>query len=166
MTIRLALATAIIGATLSAATPAPARAQEMRPFLTLKSAKAIADGCEAMAIEKGWKMTIAVIGNDGNLILLRHMDGASYKTIDIARMKANTAAAFRMPSKRFGELSDKFPGLKYVPGLASWQGGEAIYSTAGAALGGVGASGARADQDAACGRAGIAAAGLKIAPAP
>ncbi|MND09203.1 hypothetical protein D3C83_323520 [compost metagenome] len=47
------------------------------------------------------------------------------------------------------------------PGLATWEGGLPIFSADGVALGGVGVSGADSAEDAACGKAGIVAAGLK-----
>lgn len=134
---------------------ASAAAQELRPELMLSTAQSIAAGCQAFARENDLNVTVAVIDRHGNLKLFQRMDGAGSATLQIAEMKARTSATIAMPSKAFGELTERVPGIALVPGMASWEGGEPIFTAEGAHLGGVGVSGASSAQDAACGRAGI-----------
>ena len=138
-----------------------AAAQDMRPALTASSAKAIVAGCEAHALEKGWKLNIAVLDQGRNLIAFLRMDGAPLGSLEISQWKANASASFPGPTKGAADRAQEFPALAAAPNIAIFEGGEAIFTKEGVHIGGVGVSGAAGSEDAECARAGIAAAGLR-----
>lgn len=126
-------------------------AQEMRPTVTAATAKRMVDACEAKAKAEGWKMIIAVVDEGANLKYFRRMDGAFLGSIQIAQLKANTAAAFPASTKQLTEVADKsVPGLVHVPGFIMIEGGIPIMTAKGAQVGAIGVSGASAEQDGVC----------------
>lgn len=135
-------------------------AQDMRPALTTASAQAIIAGCQAFAVDKGWRLNIAVYDQGKNLMAFLRMDGAQLGSVDIAQWKANAAAAFPRSTKGASERAREFPAIGHAPNIAIFEGGEAIFTGEGSHIGGVGVSGARGSEDAECARAGISAAGL------
>ena len=137
------------------ALPAPAAAQTARPMLDYASAATIRDTCIAWATQRNLKVAIAVYDERGTLLTLALMDGAASAVSEFAQWKGRSAATIHVASAETARWGDG------PPGLATWEGGTAIFSADGAPLGGVGVSGADSAEDAACGQAGIAAAGLK-----
>lgn len=159
--IGLNLATATLGAAAFAAIGAAgAQAQAMRPALTSESAQAIIAGCEAFAQENDLRVNITVLDQGRNLMAFLRMDGAPLGSIDIANWKANASASFRRATLAMNARAREFPAYGLAPNIAIFEGGEAIFTQGGQPLGGVGVSGASSADDAACARAGIAAAGL------
>jgi uncharacterized protein GlcG (DUF336 family) len=104
--------------------------------------------------------SIAVVDENGWLIALYRMDGALSPTADIARDKAWTAAAFKMPSSeivRFGVSTQPGGGFS----TANWNdrltvipGGLPI-NVHGEFLGGIGISGGTPKQDVSVGEAAL-----------
>ncbi len=139
---------------------APAAAQQMRPILTAASAKAIVAGCEVFAEENDLKVNVTVLDQGRNLLAFLRMDGAPLGSIEISQWKANSTASFPRATKGAAERAREFPALAAAPNIAIFEGGEAIFTSRGDHLGGVGVSGATGAEDAACARAGIANAGL------
>jgi uncharacterized protein GlcG (DUF336 family) len=133
----------------------PAAAQTPRPMLDYASAATIRDGCVAWAKEKNLAVAVAVFDEGGKLLAFAHMDGAASAVGDFAQWKGRSAATIHVASAVTAEWG------RGPPGLATWEGGVPVFSTRGAALGGVGVSGASSADDVACGKAGIAAAGLR-----
>jgi glc operon protein GlcG len=64
-------------------------------MLTLKEARAAIDRGTAKAHELGFKVAVAVVDAAGHLVACDRMDGALWITPEIARAKANAAAAFQ-----------------------------------------------------------------------
>ncbi|MBT2135923.1 heme-binding protein [Croceibacterium sp. LX-88] len=135
----------------------PAMAQAPRAMLEYSSAAAIRDGCLAWARERKLTVAVAVYDESGRMLAFAHMDGAATAVAEFAQWKGRSAATIHVASAETANWG------KGPPGLATWEGGLPIFSTNGVALGGVGVSGAESSEDVACGRAGIAAAGLKEA---
>ena len=135
----------------------PLAAQTPRPMLDYASAATIRDTCLAWAAERRLTVAVAVFDESGKLLALAHMDGAASAVGDFAQWKGRSAATVHVASATTAEWG------RGPPGLATWEGGLPIFSAAGVALGGVGVSGAESAEDVACGRAGIAAAGLREA---
>ena len=135
----------------------PLAAQTPRPMLDHASAATIRDTCLAWAAERRLTVAVAVFDESGKLLALAHMDGAASAVGDFAQWKGRSAATVHVASATTAEWG------RGPPGLATWEGGLPIFSAAGVALGGVGVSGAESAEDVACGRAGIAAAGLREA---
>jgi uncharacterized protein GlcG (DUF336 family) len=138
-----------------AALAGPAGAQTARPMLDYASAAKIRDGCIAWATERKLAVAVAVFDERGTLMAFALMDGAASAVGDYAQWKGRSAATIHVASAETAEWG------RGPPGLATWEGGTPVFSAEGVALGGVGVSGAESAEDAACGKAGIAAAGLR-----
>lgn len=139
------------------AASSPLLAQAQRPMLEYSSAAAIRDGCLAWAKDHDLTIAVAVFDESGKLLAFAHMDGAASAVGEFAQWKGRSAATIHVASSETASWGQG------PPGLATWEGGLPIFSTNGVALGGVGVSGAESSDDVACGRAGIAAAGLNVA---
>ena len=68
-------------------------AQDMKPFLTLKTAKAMAEAADKKASDMGIKVHIAIVDDGGNLKYYLRQDGAPLVAEKISQMKAFTAVA-------------------------------------------------------------------------
>lgn len=133
-----------------------ALAIEQRPFLTLEVAKKMAAACEAKAKQEGWKMNIAIVDSGGNMKYFLRQDDAFLKSIEIAQMKAGTSAGFPFSTKQVGEIAaTRVPGIAFVPGIATFEGGLPILTADGKHVGAIGVSGATAEQDGVCAQAAL-----------
>jgi glc operon protein GlcG len=122
--------------------------------LTLTRAIACIDKGVARAEALGFSVAVAVVDEGGHLVACHRMDGALWITPEIARAKANAAAAFRTTTldmeERFSKGRQLFAGT--VASLGGYQlvfgkGGVPIVED-GRVLGAVGVSGAvPADND-------------------
>ena len=74
-------------------------------MLTLKEARAAIERGVAKAQELNFKVAIAVVDAAGHLVACDRMDGALWITPEIARAKANAAAAFQATTHT---LADRF----------------------------------------------------------
>src|ERR1700682_603904 len=109
--------------TLCSVLSSPAMALELRPVLSLDVAKKMAAACEAKAKQEGWKMNIAIVDTGGNLKYFLRQDDAFLTSIEIAQLKAGTSAGFPFSTKQIGEITAKVPGIAYVPGIVTFEGG-------------------------------------------
>lgn len=89
------------------------------------------------------------------------MDGARIKPIDVAMLKASTAATTGRSTPDLRRLviaeGEQPHGIEHVPGITIVEGGEPIVTKSGVLIGGIGVSGARPTEDGECARAAIAA---------
>jgi len=142
-----------------------AGALEQKPILTLDMAKKMADACEAARAEGGWRpLNIAIFDDGGNIKLFRRQENAFLGSIQIATMKGHTSAMFPFPTRLVENLAfgkdgkpAALPGIAFVPGIVSFAGGVPIMTGAGQQIGAIGVSGASADEDEMCAKAGIGA---------
>ena len=131
-------------------------AQDMKPFLTLKTAKVMAEAADKKATEMGIKVHIAIVDDGGNLKFYLRQDGAPLVAEKISQMKAFTAVAMEKSTAEVGEISKaETPGIELVPNLIKFGGGIPIKNSKGQILGGIGVSGASKEDDAACAQAGL-----------
>ena len=131
-------------------------AQDMKPFLTLKTAKAMAEAADKKATDMGIKVHIAIVDDGGNLKYYLRQDGAPLVAEKISQMKAFTAVAMEKSTAEVGEISKaETPGIELVPNLIKFGGGIPIKNSRGQILGGIGVSGASKEDDAACAQAGL-----------
>ncbi|HEY7520315.1 MAG TPA: heme-binding protein [Methylomirabilota bacterium] len=72
-------------------------------MLTLKEARAAVERGIAKAQELGFKVAVAVVDEGGHLVACDRMDGALWITPEIARAKANAAAAFQATTQNLEE---------------------------------------------------------------
>lgn len=116
----------------------------------LEKARQIAAAAEAEAKKRNWKMNVAVVDNNGELIYFLRMDGAQIASIGIAQGKARTAARFRRPTQVFYNLYEA--GHPYIATLdrtlIASPGGFPLVE-GGKMIGAIGCSGGTGDQDAA-----------------
>jgi uncharacterized protein GlcG (DUF336 family) len=133
----------------------PLMAQDKRTVLSLETAKKMAAACEAMAKQQGWKMNIAIYDTGANMKYFLRQDDAFLGSIEVAKLKANTSASFPFPTKMLGEIAQKVPGIAFVPGIVTFEGGVPIKTGSGEHIGSIGVSGASAEQDGQCAQAGL-----------
>jgi glc operon protein GlcG len=128
--------------------------------ISLDAARRAVTACVERARELGVAVAIAVTDQGGNLKAFARMDGAPLLSSRIAQDKAWTAAAFGLPTHEWWErVKDEPPllhGLVKVEGLIVFGGGVPL-RVGGALVGGIGVSGATAEQDREIAEAGAAA---------
>jgi glc operon protein GlcG len=133
----------------------PLMAQDKRTVLSLDTAKKMAAACEAMAKQQGWKMNIAIYDAGANMKYFLRQDDAFLGSIEVAKLKANTSANFPFSTKMVGEITQKVPGIAFVPGIVTFEGGLPIKTGGGEHIGSIGVSGASSEQDGQCAQAGL-----------
>jgi glc operon protein GlcG len=116
----------------------------------LERAKQVMAAAEAEAKKRNWKMNIAVVDTNGELVYFERMEGAQIASVPISIGKARTAARFRRESRVFYNQFET--GHGYVstldPTLVASPGGFPLVE-GGKLIGAVGCSGGTGDQDAA-----------------
>ena len=123
--------------------------------LTLEIAKKMAEICEKLAVDSKWRpIVIAIYDSGGNLKLLHRQDNSFLMSLQIAKLKASSSAGLPMTTRQIGDLAyknkERDHGIEHVPGVVIFPGGVPIITKSGAHLGGIGVSGATADQDEEC----------------
>ena len=83
--------------------------------LTLEGAKAVLAAAERRAAEIGVPMDIAVVDDGGHLLAFSRMDGAKLSSVEIAMVKAHSAAIRRQPTGPYVENGQ--PNLVVTLGL-------------------------------------------------
>jgi glc operon protein GlcG len=116
----------------------------------LERAKEVMAAAEAEAKRRNWKMNIAVVDTNGELVHFSRMEGAQIASVTISQGKARTAARFRRESRLFYNAYET--GHPYTgtldPTLVASPGGFPLIEN-GKIIGAVGCSGGTGDQDAA-----------------
>jgi len=168
-----ACAVAAMGSLAMAQTPAPAPATppappaaggtpDKMPFdipygmsIGIEKAKQVMAAAEAEAKNKNWKMNIAIVDTNGDLVQFERMEGAQIASGAISIGKARTSARFRRESRLFYNAFEG--GHGYVatldPTLVASPGGFPLVE-GGKLIGAIGCSGGTGDQDAAICKAG------------
>jgi glc operon protein GlcG len=168
-----ASAIAVMGSPAFAQTPAPAPTTppappsaggtpDATPFdipyglsIGLERAKQVMAAAEAEAKKRNWKMNIAVVDTNGELVHFSRMEGAQIASGTISVGKARTAARYRRESRLFYNAYET--GHPYVstldPTLVASPGGFPLVE-GGKLIGAVGCSGGTGDQDAVICKAG------------
>jgi uncharacterized protein GlcG (DUF336 family) len=159
---RILLALALAGS----AVPVPAQ-QPQPQRLDAAAAQAIIAGCARHAAGRSQSHAIAVVDTGGQLVAALRMDGNGYGIMDFALAKARAAAAWGFSTANMVEAARGTPGFAQAPHVVTVPGGVPAFSADGRTrIGAVGVSGEAPGDDVACAEAGIAAAGLRHAPAP
>jgi glc operon protein GlcG len=117
--------------------------------IPLERAKAVLAAAEAEAKKRNWKMNIAVVDPNGDLLHFVRMDGAQLASVTISQNKARTSARWRRESRVFYNAFET--GHPYIatldPQLAASPGGFPLIED-GKLIGAIGCSGGTGDQDA------------------
>jgi uncharacterized protein GlcG (DUF336 family) len=138
------------------APPAAGGTPDVMPFdipygvsIGLEKAKQVMAAAENEAKRRNWKMNIAVVDTNGELVHFSRMEGAQIASGSISIGKARTAARFRRESRTFYNAFET--GHGYVstldPTLVASPGGFPLLE-AGKLVGAIGCSGGTGDQDA------------------
>ncbi|MEA2862651.1 MAG: glc operon protein GlcG [Bradyrhizobium sp.] len=166
-----ACAVAVLSSPAHAQTPAPATppappsaggTPDTIPFdipyglsIGLERAKQVMAAAEAEAKKRNWKLNIAVVDTNGDLVHFSRMEGAQIGSVTVSQRKARTAARYRRETRVWYNAYET--GHPYVstidPDLAASPGGFPLVE-AGKIIGAVGCSGGTGDQDAAVCKAG------------
>jgi uncharacterized protein GlcG (DUF336 family) len=106
---------------------------------------------------------IVVVDSGGHILAALRMDGNGSGIFDFALAKAEAVAAWGFSTEQMAQSAKEAPGFANAPHVVTVAGGLPVYSADGKVrLGGVGVSGEAPADDAACGQAGVRAAGLRI----
>jgi uncharacterized protein GlcG (DUF336 family) len=120
-------------------------------------AEQVLRAAERLALERRYRVVVAVVDPAGNLLALRRTDGAQLASSQVAVDKARTAAIFVRPSRELEEqVSGGRLGALALHGAAALTGGIPLVVD-GAVVGAVGTSGEDPDQDEAVSVAGARA---------
>lgn len=160
-----ALAAAALALT---ALSAPAQAQNVEETVTvsLEGATRMANACEALAKQQGWKVTVWITDTANTPVYVKRMQGAHVRTIDFAKWKAETALTFEGstdPNNRNAMVSQVFNGRKEGPAIlaragAMLSGGGLRIMSGDKVAGAIGVGGANG-RDEECAQAGLNALG-------
>lgn len=122
--------------------------------LSLDLALKLIGASRKKATEIGVPMVIAVVDRGGNLVALHRMDNALLVSIDIARNKAYTAVAVKLPTHELARLAQ--PGQPLF-GIHNADGGRVVIfgggfplKVNGEIIGGIGVSGGSVEEDIQC----------------
>lgn len=171
--LRLAAAGATIAGAVALGHAAPAGAQDATPAgasggtsvakrtVSIAAALSLIEAAHAAAEGIGAPVTVAVVDEGGLLKAFGRMDGVnSAATVDIAQMKAYSAASFRAPTHELAERNRDNPprlaSLPNVPRFTLLAGGYPIRD-GDAVVGGIGVSGGTPEQDMEIAEAALAA---------
>jgi uncharacterized protein GlcG (DUF336 family) len=142
----------------------PVRASVVQRCITAEAAAQAVAAAEAHAAVLGVRINAAVTDGAGTLMAFLRMPGAFLHSVDIAIDKAYTAASFGFPTAQWPQIlaGDEALrlGMPHRPRLVVFGGGLPLRE-GGDLIGGIGVSGASAEQDEACARAGLRAIGLE-----
>jgi uncharacterized protein GlcG (DUF336 family) len=123
--------------------------------LTLADAKAIAAAAEAEALKNGWRVTISIVDDGGNLLYLQRLDEAPVGSIVVSQEKARTAFLFKRTTKSIEEaVVGGRAVMLTLPGATPIEGGLPLLHE-GRIVGAIGVSGVQSSQDAQIAQAGV-----------
>ncbi|GAB3615662.1 hypothetical protein GCM10027416_02190 [Okibacterium endophyticum] len=129
--------------------------------LTLRHAQLACSSAMRRATQLGFRASVCIVDPLTQELLSSRDDGASWFTLDVARAKAKTAAAFRRTTSELENLRSEFPDVFDLASEAlpfrptSLAGGLPIYAPD-RLLGAIGVSGGLPAQDEECARSATA----------
>jgi uncharacterized protein GlcG (DUF336 family) len=138
------------------ATPASAQLLDHKDLslaAALTMATTAADTCKA----NGYRVSVTVVGREGQVIVQLRGDNASPHTIENSQKKAYTARTFRIPSGEFAKRVKDNPttGAVFLTGIVAAQGALPI-KVGDDVVGAIGVSGSPGgEKDEVCAKAGI-----------
>ncbi|MBY6242229.1 heme-binding protein [Methylosinus sp. Sm6] len=139
------------------ASPAARAELPAHKFLPLTAALAVAQGAHDACVAQGYRVSVTIVGAEGQALVSLRGDGASPHTLENSQRKAYTSRTFRAPSGDIAQRVKDNPslGLVHLSGVIAIAG--ALPIKAGEeTIGAVGVSGAPGgDKDEACAKAGI-----------
>lgn len=126
--------------------------------LNLNISEKIVQNCSEAAKKIGVAVVIAVVGNDGKLIILKRMDKALPISLELAPAKAYTAYSVQMSTQELNRLAQPGEMLYGIDqscdDIVVFGGGIPIRSK-GEVIGAIGISGGTVEQDVAVAKSGL-----------
>jgi len=147
---------AAIGLACALASPASAQLLNERS-LSAAMALTIAQTALETCTKQGYRVSVHVLGRNGEVIVAVRGDGAPPHTMENSQRKAYTARTFRIPSGEFAQRVKDNPNISavHLSGIIAAQGALPI-KTGDEVIGAVGVSGAPGgEKDEACAKAGL-----------
>jgi glc operon protein GlcG len=95
----------------------------MKPALTLEDAIKMAAASKAAGVKIKREPTIAVVDSSGHLLYLERPDHNGVNTVELATLKARTAALRGRPSGAFAARVQEKAGFLMMPDLLGVEGG-------------------------------------------
>lgn len=141
-----------------AAAPASAQAPLAQKNISMALSLAIIQGTLEQCTKDGYKVSVVIVDNGGNVAASVKGDGTGPHTLEFARLKAYTARTRSQTSQAtMKQMEDPaFAFLKQIPGVVGIGGGVPI-KAGNEVIGGVGVSGAPGgEKDETCANAGLA----------
>jgi glc operon protein GlcG len=117
-----------------------------KPQMTLDDAYRIAEAARLEAAKRGLAATIAIVDGGGHLIYLERPDRQSPNSVEIATLKARTAAFRERPSSALQERVKERPGWLMFPNSLPIAGGVPLFFRD-ECVGGIGVSGIADDDE-------------------
>jgi uncharacterized protein GlcG (DUF336 family) len=111
-----------------------------KPCLTLDDVFTMVAASRQAAASRKLECTIAVVDPGGHLLYLERPDSQGANGVEMATLKARTAALRERPSSAFAKRVRERPGFLMVPNCLGVQGGVPIVHD-GQCIGGIGVSG-------------------------
>lgn len=129
----------------------------MQRAISLAMARTMAEATLAACKAKGFSTSVAVVDRAGQVLVILRDEQASAQTAEMARRKAYTAWAFRMPTSEFRTRTadPAFAAQRDVADILALGGGLPIRAGT-EVLGGVASSGSSQEQDEECAKVGLA----------
>lgn len=125
------------------------------PSFNLKYAKSIAAKAFACAEKNNWKISIAIVNSESNLIYFERNELAYPGSIEASIQKAKSSNDFQRPTSAFVErVKTGGAGILSVKGIVALEGGVPILLE-GKHVGAIGISGARSVEDEQCAKAAV-----------
>jgi len=117
------------------------------------SASAMIKDATDYAVQRDWKIAVAVVDTSGNIVAAGRMDGVASPIMEYALDKAFTAGTHSKSTREFFERMSESPelalGLANRNRVITWEGGLPIVEN-NLMIGGLGVSGAAGNEDAEC----------------
>ena len=120
------------------------------------AAKAMA-AAEAYTRDKGWSMTIRIVDQNNNVVMVHRLNDVNPMTATIAERKTLTVIGSKMTSAEYG-VKLKAGEIKEIENAVTFGGGVQVYLR-GQLIGAIAASGGTPAEDEEVARAGVAAIG-------
>ncbi len=134
-----------------------ALAQAYGEPIGVEAARKAAAAAVAESKKNNWNMAVSVVDTGGHLVYFERMDNTQTGSANVATQKAQSAVAFRRPTKVFEDVvGGGGAGLRILTlaGAIAIEGGVPIVVN-GKIVGAIGASGGTAQQDGVVAKAGI-----------
>lgn len=119
--------------------------------VTVDVARKLADAAAAEASKRGFKMAIAVVDTNGDLVFFEKMDATQIASVQVSIQKAVSAAIYKRPTKKLQDaLAAGGVGLRVLrlDRAIPVEGGLPLVSSDGKIIGAIGCSGDTSENDA------------------